>query len=169
MNQKIIIEGLSRNQQVFKQLLEGISIKEYTWKDRTSRWCLLEVVCHLYDEERDDFRKRTRHVLETPDQQFEPIDPEGWVLRREYIKQEYDLVLKGFIQERQASINWLDSLVDPNWNNTSIHPDLGEMTAQRFLANWLAHDYLHCKQIIKLKLDYFKYISQEKFSYAAGL
>ncbi|MFD2565464.1 DinB family protein [Aquimarina rubra] len=168
MNHKTIIKGLSRNQQVFKQLLKGIPKEEYIWKDKPGRWCLLEIVCHLYDEEREDFRKRTKHVLETPDEQFMPIDPEGWVKDRDYIKQEYDRVLNNFLEERKASLHWLDSLVTPSWNNISVHPDFGEMTAQQFLANWLAHDHLHFKQITNLKLDYLKYASGEDFSYAGG-
>ncbi|WP_299437557.1 DinB family protein [uncultured Aquimarina sp.] len=168
MNHKLIIEGLSRNQQVFEQLFRGISREEYIWKDKPSRWCLLEIICHLYDEEREDFRKRTKHILNAPNQQFEPIDPEGWVLKREYMKQEYDAMLNHFLGERKASINWLHSLVSPKWDTISIHPDFGEMTAQQFLANWLAHDYLHFKQITKLKLDYLEHISKESFSYAGG-
>ncbi|WP_378176824.1 DinB family protein [Aquimarina sp. SS2-1] len=168
MNHKKIIEELSRNEQIFKQLLQGISKEAYSWKDKPGRWCLLEIVCHLYDEEREDFRKRTKHLLETPNQEFIPIDPEGWVKDREYIQQEYDIVLNNFLEERRASLNWLYSLGTSGWNNISVHPDLGKMTAQQFLANWLAHDYLHFKQITNLKLDYLKYTSGEDFSYAGG-
>jgi len=168
MDHKLIIEGLERNQKVFEQLFQGISREEYIWKDKSDRWCLLEIICHLYDEEREDFRKRTTHVLNTPDQQFEPIDPEGWVLKRAYMNQEYDTTLNNFLEERKVSIRWLRSLVNPQWNNISIHPEAGEMTAQQFIANWLAHDYLHFRQITMLKLDYLEYTSKEDFSYAGG-
>ncbi|RKN27030.1 DinB family protein [Aquimarina sp. AD1] len=168
MNHQLIIKSLLRNQKVFEELLSGITKEEYLWKDRPNRWCLLEIVCQLYDEEKEDFRKRTKHILDTPDKNFEPIDPEGWVVNRAYIKQDYNVVFNNFIEERKASINWLNSLENTNWNNVSIHPDLGEMTAKQFLSNWLAHDYLHFKQIAKLKLDYIKYLSKEDFSYAEG-
>ncbi|WP_299261142.1 DinB family protein [uncultured Aquimarina sp.] len=169
MNYKLIIKGLQRNKFVFKQLLQGISEEEYKWKDRPNRWCLLEVVSHLYDEEREDFRKRTKHIFDTPDQQFEPIDPEGWVVERRYIEQDYEKVLHHFLEERQASINWLTSLINPKWENIANHSDLGTMSASQFLANWLAHDYLHFDQITRLKLDYLKYTSKENFSYAEGV
>ncbi len=168
MNHKLIIEGLSRNQKVYKQVLEGIPKEEYVWKDNPRRWCLLEIVCHLYDEECEDFRTRIKHILNTPELQFVPIDPENWVLKREYNKKVYDVMLNRFLEEREESIKWLNSLVNPQWNNTSVHPDLGNMTAHQLLANWLAHDYLHFKQITKLKLDYLKFTSGEDFSYAGG-
>ena len=34
------------------------------------------------------------------------------------------------------------------------------------LTNWLAHDYLHIRQIIKLKFDFLKDQSDEHLSYA---
>jgi hypothetical protein len=33
-------------------------------------------------------------------------------------------------------------------------------------ANWLAHDYLHIRQILRLKYEYLKSISEEDLSYA---
>lgn len=35
-----------------------------------------------------------------------------------------------------------------------------------FLTNWLTHDYLHMRQIIKLKYDYLEQQSGEMIDYA---
>jgi hypothetical protein len=35
-----------------------------------------------------------------------------------------------------------------------------------FLHNWLAHDYLHIRQIIRIKYDYLKKTSGEILLYA---
>jgi hypothetical protein len=40
------------------------------------------------------------------------------------------------------------------------------MSAGMLLANWLAHDYLHFRQITKLKYDYIKYRTGEDLAYA---
>ncbi|WP_299606851.1 DinB family protein [uncultured Aquimarina sp.] len=166
---QLIIDELYRNQQVFEVFLKKVSREAYLWKDRPNRWCLLEIVCHLYDEEREDFRARTQHILETPENEFIPIDPEGWVQQRDYINKEYNAVLSDFLRERSISINWLSTLQNPKWDNITIHPEFGEMTAYQFLANWLAHDYLHLRQITNLKLDYLKVNTEENFAYAEGI
>ena len=44
------------------------------------------------------------HVLETPDEPFTPIDPEGWVQEREYLKKDYSEKLEEFIEERESSL-----------------------------------------------------------------
>ncbi len=56
MNTKYIIDELKRNKIVFKDILEGLKKEVYLWKPNPEKWCVLEVVCHLYDEEREIFR-----------------------------------------------------------------------------------------------------------------
>ena len=166
MNYAEVIKGLSENRNVFKPLLFGITEEVYRWKPNPEKWCLLEIVCHLYDEEREDFRARTKHVLETPTEQLPSIDPQGWVESRRYIQQDYNGKLEEFLTERERSIEYLQSLSNPNWNNAYAHPKFGNMTAKMFLSNWLAHDYLHFRQITQLKYNYLKQLTNEDLKYA---
>jgi hypothetical protein len=166
MKQKQIFEELSRNIKVFKSLFLNLSKEEYLWKSNQDHWCLLEILCHLYDEEREDFMARTKHVLENPHLKLPLFDQIAWVKERNYIGQNFELMVQKFIEERQQSLIWLKSLKDPNWNNTFEHPKLGPMSAYYFLSNWLAHDYLHIKQITKLKFDFLAHSSKQDLSYA---
>lgn len=168
MNHIEITQELERNQAAFKALLTGISKAETLWKPLPDKWCLLEIVCHLRDEEIEDFRARTRHVLETPSDPMPPINPSGWVQERSYITQDYSGVLARFINEREQSIQWLQSLSSPKWDNAYIHKTLGPMSANLFLNNWLAHDYLHIRQILNLKYAYLKQTTGETLEYAGG-
>lgn len=151
---EFIVEQFQRNKQVFYDLFKNENEKLFLWKQSPDKWCLLEILCHLYDEERMDFRFRTKWVLERPNQVPPPFNPIDWVKEHDYMGQDYDVMLKNFIKEREFSINWLGSLGNVNWNNSFEHPKLGLMTAEYFLNNWLAHDYLHIRQITKLKFDF---------------
>ena len=166
MNHAAIIKELSGNHEVFKSLLNGTSKEEYLWKPDISKWCLLEIVCHLYDEEQLDFRYRVKHVLETSEQAMPSINPQGWVKEKKYIEQNYHETLKKFLEERKQSIQWLQSLSSPKWKNIHQHPKLGEMSAEMILSNWLAHDYLHFRQIISIKYHYLQHQSGESLDYA---
>lgn len=168
MNYTKIINGLSENQTVFKSLLIDLTEETYVWKPNPEKWCVLEIVCHLYDEEREDFRARVKHTLETPTGPLPPIDPQGWVKTRNYMQQNYSDTLNDFLKEREQSIKWLQGLQNPKWDNAYEHPKFGKMTAKMFLSNWLAHDYLHMRQIIKLKFDYLKQLTGEDLSYAGN-
>jgi hypothetical protein len=166
MNKTHAIEELARNQLVFSQLLRGISEDEYLWKWENDKWCLLEIVCHLYDEEREDFRLRAKSILKDPTKPLPPIDPVAWVTERNYIHKEYHKMLNKFLMERNDSIDWLESLENPKWNNTYRHPKMGAVSAHFFLNNWLAHDYLHIRQIIKIRYLYTQEVSGESLDYA---
>ena len=154
MNHQKIIKELQINYSVFKALLSASDPNQYLWKPAPKKWCSLEIVCHLHDEELEDFRTHTSQVLQPPEKPLAPNDPEGWVEKRGYIHQNYGEVLSKFLYEREHSVEWLSSLSNPRWENAVQHHEVGEMTAGMFLANWLAYDFLHIRRIIKLKYDY---------------
>lgn len=166
MNYNKIIQELKRNKNIFKGLLENIPPEEHLWKPKPGKWCLLEIICHLLDEEVEDFRTRVTYVLETPELALPPIDPGMWVKERNYIEQNFNKTLKTFLKERERSVSWLLALTNPKWDNFYKHPKLGPMSAKLFLSNWLAHDYLHIRQIVSLKFEYLKYLSNEGLNYA---
>ncbi len=161
-----IIAELDRNQEVFKALLTDKTEKARVWKQSDDKWCLLEIVCHLYDEEVYDFRTRVKTQLESPGTTPPSIDPEGWVTERKYMEKEYSEMLHQFLYERKASIQWLNSLVNPQWDNFYEHPRFGPLSASYFLTNWLVHDQLHIKQITRLNYDYVQQLSDHNRRYA---
>src|SRR3972149_8762748 len=99
MDHQKIIQALENNISVFNSLLYGNDPNLNTWRFKPEKWNLLEIVCHLYDEEREDFRTRLRQVSEQPELAFPSIDPIGWVSEREYGKQIFLDKLDAFLDE----------------------------------------------------------------------
>ncbi len=163
-----ILNQLENNKQVFENLLRYLPESKYLWRPRPEKWCLLEIVCHLLDEEIYDFRARVKHALETPEKVLVPIDPEGWVKERNYVSKNYQETLKAFLKERDTSVQWLRQQNDVNWSNTLSHPELGELSAELFLRNWLVHDYLHIRQILRYKFEFLKSSSGIDLNYAGA-
>ena len=163
-----IISALKRNKDVFNAFLSGLPKGIYEWKPAPEKWCLLEIVCHLYDEEREDFRARLKHTFETPDAPMSSINPPQWVVDRKYMEQDYEEMLANFLLERDTSIAWLEGLQTPAWKNIHYHPTLGPLSAEKFLVNWLAHDYLHYRQITATKYFYLQAHADESLDYAGN-
>jgi len=169
MDPKFIITRLEANITLFKSLLSGMSHKEILWKPAPEKWSILEVVNHLCDEEKEDFRYRLRSVLENPDAAWPAIRPEEWVIERRYSQREYAPSVSHFLREREDSIKWLHGLTAPDWQACHHHPQIGSMSAEMILANWLAHDYLHVRQIVALKYGYLADRAQSlSLAYAGG-
>jgi len=112
------------------------------------KWSILEVICHLADEEADDFRARTRLTLEDPARDWPKIDPEGWPRDRNYNERDLSAELDRFAAARTESLAWLRSLHEPDWQSTHEHPR-GDLTAGDLMASWAAHDALHLRQIAR--------------------
>ena len=168
MTTEAIIDQLHKNREAFKALLSGKTAEEYTWRPEPGKWNLLEIVCHLVDEECEDFRARVQHTLENPDAAMKPVTPIPWVSERNYAAQNYNQMLHSFLSERSQSVAWLNTLHNVNWDSAYQHRKLGPMSARLFLVNWLAHDHLHIRQIIRYNYHYLKEKTAIDLQYAGS-
>ena len=143
---------------MFSALVSSVDSEQGRWKPSPEKWSILEVVNHLYDEEREDFRQRLELVLADPAQPWPPIDPRGWVTSRNYMERELSESLKNLLAEREKSLAWLRQLSSPNWENSKEGPN-GLLRGGDLMASWLAHDFLHIRQITRLQYQYVTAVS----------
>ncbi len=166
MDRTHLIHQLARNGEVFRTMLTGLTPEEIRWKPAPEKWCTLEILCHLHDEERDDFRARLRSTLETPQETWPKIDPAAWVAERNYMEQDFDAKLSDFLKERDRSIAWLRGLSGAPWNNAYMHPTVGPVSCELLLTNWVAHDLHHIRQLNNLRYGHLVSISAVPLDYA---
>jgi hypothetical protein len=166
MDRPQLFAQLDRHAAVFRALLTGLTAEEQKWRPAPEKWCTLEILCHLYDEEREDFRARLRSTLETPAAPWPKIDPPAWVTERNYMQQDFDAKRADFLRERDDSMAWLRGTLGANWENAYIHPTVGPVSCELLLTNWVAHDLHHLRQLINLRYAYLKSLSNEPLDYA---
>lgn len=128
-------------------LVVGIVDTDLRYKPSTGAWSILEILCHLADEEERDFKPRLERTL--CGEPWNPIDPEGWARRFDYNAQSPAEALARFSTQRELSIAWLKSVVNPDWEAAHVHHKLGTIHAGTVYASWVAHDALHLRQIAK--------------------
>ena len=153
MDSDRLISQMSQDAERVRALVQGASEQQARWKPNPDSWSMLEVVNHLLDEEREDFRVRLDYTLHRPDQPWPPIDPGGWVTERQYNQQDLEATLAQFRSERDASIAWLRGLSAPDWDTTREAP-WGPIRAGDLFASWVAHDLLHTRQLVELHWAY---------------
>jgi hypothetical protein len=141
---------MDENRRTFSSLLSGVGDEQAHWRPAPEKWSLVEVVNHLHDEEREDFRARLDIALNRPAEVWPAIDPVGWVAARGYNERGLDESLADFLREREASLEWLRGLRSPDWARTSTHPRGRTLAAGDLLASWLAHDFFHLRQMANL-------------------
>lgn len=148
-----VIERMDANAGIFESLTTGIASEQASWKPAPEKWSILEVVNHLYDEEREDFRQRLQLVLTDIALAWPPIAPQEWVTTRAYCERDLGQSVDNFLGERQQSLVWLRSLGSPNLDKRHER-EAGSLSAGDLLASWLAHDFLHIRQLTRLHWQY---------------
>ncbi len=150
MRFEILRQELANGAQVIPALLAGLTPAEARFKPTSEMWSVLEVVCHLYDEEREDFRQRLDLMLHRPADPWPPIHPSAWVTERRYNERDYAEMLDRWVAERAQSVAWLDGLTAPDWEAVVTSP-FGRLRSGDMLAAWVAHDNLHQRQLVELR------------------
>ncbi len=145
------IEELRSTIPTLRSLLAPVDTETATWRPDPQTWSILDVVNHLADEERVDFRLRLDLTLHRPEEEWPGIDPERAITGSRYRNRSLGEALDDFIAERERSLAWLETLDKPDWNATYTHPTIGPITAGTLMASWVGHDLLHFRQIIRLR------------------
>lgn len=164
INLDACIAQMTRQAQTIEQLISGVSTEQARWKPDPESWSMLEVVNHLYDEEREDFRARLDHILRQAEGMPPAIDPQGWITARRYNERDLHESLAKFMQERDASLAWLRTLTNANWD-AAVETPFGPLSAGDMLMSWAAHDLLHLRQLVEL---HYAYHQQQAQPYQIG-
>jgi hypothetical protein len=150
MEFKALYQELQQSTEMIRALLFGITQAEACIRPDADSWSILEVTCHLYDLEREDFREHLDFILHRQDEEYHVIDPQSWINERHYNEQDFQTIQEKFFAERQQSLKWLKELPGPDWD-TTYTSQYGSLTAGEMFACWIAHDNLHIRQLVELR------------------
>lgn len=136
---------LARLPRVLSALLDDL--EPALWRERpaASEWSPVEIVCHLRDEEVEDFGARMR-VIERGGARFVPIDPERWVVERRYREAEPAAALAAFAQRRAENLEFL-ATVAPERLRATATSGTTALSGLDLVAAWVTHDRLHLAQL----------------------
>ena len=154
-----LYQELRNSTDVINTLLLGISQDEARIRPTAEAWSILEVVCHLYDLEREDFREHLDFILHRQEDEYHVIDPQAWVAERHYNEQDFQVMQDNFFAERRKSLQWLKGLGNADWDITYTSP-YGSVSAGEMLSCWIAHDNLHIRQLVELRRARIERITQ---------
>lgn len=145
-----LYQCLINNAEIIQALLLNVTEEEAVPKPGNDGWSILEVVCHLYDTEREDFREHLDFILHRQYESWHPIDPQEWVITRNYNQQNFSDMQKKYFEERVRSLDWLIDQAGENWDTVYLS-EHGSLKAGDMLCSWVAHDHLHIRQLVELK------------------
>ena len=134
---------------VLDALLSGLDDADARTRPAPDEWSPVEIVCHLRDEETEDFGARVRVILEGA-AQFVKIYPERWAVERRYREARLPEALAAFRTRREDSLRLLASAApEPLRALGASRPlgRLGPLSGLDLVAAWVAHDRIHLAQL----------------------
>jgi len=137
---------LARLPVVLDALLGGLDPALWRRRPAPAEWSPLEIVCHLRDEETEDFGARVR-VIVAGGTTFTPIDPERWAVERRYLEDDGLAALAELRARRAASLAFLATVPPERLTAAVTHPRAGRLSGLDVLAAWVTHDRLHLAQL----------------------
>lgn len=163
-----LINRLEKNLSVINDQFNNREREEYFYKPDTESWSMIQVLSHLVDEEGFDFRARLFSVIDDPHKKIPSFDPVETMAAKNFVDEDYNELLDQFMDERINSVAMLRLVEKSKWDNAYDHPKVGPLSARFFLANWVAHDYIHIQQINRLAYQYLKKKTQIDLKYAGN-
>ena len=154
MNLDYCLAQLTTNAAAIEQMVAGLDNDIARWKPTANDWSVLEVMCHLADEEREDFRIRFQCIINGVAGDPPPNDPEKKVVERRYNKRDLTTSVADYLNERRHSLDWLRGLTNIPYDNKAAWSWGQSISAGDMLVSWVAHDVLHLRQLTELKWGY---------------
>ena len=158
MEYKALYLELVNSTEMIRALIKDIGQEQAQAKPDAKSWSILEVVCHLHDEEREDFREHLDFILHRQNEEWHVIDPQAWVMERKYNEQNLIEMQEKFFAERKQSLEWLNTVSHVDWSITYTS-EYGSVSASEMLSCWIAHDNLHVRQLVELRRKHIEHIT----------
>ena len=111
-------------------------------------WSVLDVVYHMLDVEVNDFQAHIRQALAK--EAWVDTDPIAALDGMRKHGASLEETLQEWKAERQASLAWLRGLTQDDWS-AQVESPWRIFSAGTLLANWVAHDCHHLRQLVELK------------------
>jgi len=147
INVQEVVQQLTVNAETIRALVQSVSDEQAKWQPNPETWSMMQIMEHVYNEERIDFRQHLKEMLHDP--------PQPWgAFHQEYLSvASCTQALDWFLTEREASIAWLETLESPDWDIKSQATFVSEtitLSAGDVLVSWVDHDFSHLRQMILL-------------------
>jgi len=118
------------------------------WRPAPEEWCVLEVVGHLIETEERGFAGRIRTILAEERPQFTTWDPSAVARERQDERRDPAELLAEFVRRRTAGIAIVETLKATDLDRGGDHPEVGFLTVNDLIHEWIHHDGNHLRQML---------------------
>jgi hypothetical protein len=144
------IQMLEKTLQTWHSLLKPLSHETATTlRDGADGWTTLEILCHVHEYDMI-FLQRAQQVLAGGNPTFTVYDVDALARDKGYNQRSIMRALGELDEARTALLVFYRSVGDDDWGKIGTHPNYGEQSLMKMLAQAAHHNIDHLEQATRV-------------------
>ncbi len=132
----------------FAATLDALTPELASWRPAPGEWCINEVVGHVIEAERNGFAGRIQVILGAEEPDLPTWDRDQIIKDRDDCARDPKDLKRELLELRGESIKLVRSLRPEQIARGGVHPQVGRLTVEELLHEWVHHDSNHLRQAL---------------------
>jgi len=132
----------------FASTLDALPPNVASWHPAPGEWCANEVVGHVIVTEKNGFAGRIRVILGADEPDLPAYDRDGIQKNRNDCARDPKELKQELTEVRRESVKLVRSLRPEQLPRGGLHPQVGRLTVDELLHEWVHHDANHLRQAL---------------------
>jgi len=143
-----VADLLDSSGHAFASTLDALSPEVASWHRAPGEWCVNEVVGHVIEAEKNGFAGRVRLILGADEPGLLLWDRDRIVKERDDCARDPKELGKELLEVRRHSLELVRTLRPEQTSRGGLHPEVGRLTVEDLLHEWVHHDGNHLRQAL---------------------
>jgi DinB family protein len=143
-----VADLLESSGHAFASTLDSLTPELASWHPAPGEWCVNEVVGHVIEAEKSGFAGRIRVILGADEPDLPTSDRDRVMKDRDDCDRDPKQLKQELLELRGESIKLVRSLRHDQLTHGGLHPQVGRLTVEDLLHEWVHHDGNHLRQAL---------------------
>ena len=143
-----IADLLESSGQAFASTLQALPAEGATFHPAPGEWCVNEVVGHIVEAEQRGFAGRIKIIVGENEPNLRTWDSAAVAKERKDCARQPSELKDELLAVRKESVRMVRSLKPEQMERGGLHPEVGRLTVDELLHEWVHHDGNHLKQAL---------------------
>jgi hypothetical protein len=149
-----IADLLETSGHAFTSTLDSLSVEAAQWHPKPGEWCVNECAGHIVEAERRGFAGRVKIILGADEPHLENWDQDAVQRERKDCERPPSELRDQLAAVRKESVTMVRALKPEDMSRGGMHPEVGHLTVDEVLHEWVHHDGNHLKQALTNVQEY---------------
>jgi hypothetical protein len=143
-----VADLLESSGHAFAATLDALTLELASWRPAPGEWCVNEVVGHVIEAERNGFAGRIQVILGADEPDLPTWDRDQIIKDRDDCAHDPKELKQELLELRHQSTKLVRSLRPEQMARGGLHPQVGRLTVDELLHEWVHHDGNHLRQAL---------------------